>query len=64
MTQTNIYEEWQKLCEEHDAASDEYFGAQTALSKKFSRVAQGTSTSNPSETVLHKLVHKLGSDSI
>jgi hypothetical protein len=52
MSQNNIYEEWQKLCQEHDAARDKYFAALSTVNSKFSAIAQGNSNSNPDENEL------------
>ena len=42
-----IHAEWQKLCDEHDAARDEYFKAFAAVNQKFVAIAKGTSRTNP-----------------
>jgi hypothetical protein len=52
---TNLYEEWQKLCDEHDAARDAYSEASQVVNSKFAAVAKGTSRSNPTDEEFEKL---------
>lgn len=49
---TDLYTEWQKLCEEHEAARDVYFEAFAPVHQKFIQVFQGTSSTNPSDEEL------------
>ena len=44
--------EWQKLCDEHEAARDAYFNAFAPVNEKFRQIGQGASKTNPSETEL------------
>ncbi|MFC1693258.1 hypothetical protein ACFL1R_07120 [Candidatus Latescibacterota bacterium] len=43
----DIYDEWQKLCEEHEAARKAYFEAFSVVNVKFVEVARGRSSINP-----------------
>lgn len=54
MTQIDIDAEWQKLCEEHDAARDACFRAFPAANRKFTSIDQGTSHTNPTDDELSK----------
>lgn len=54
MTTTNIYEEWQKLCEQHEAARDAHFEALENVTRKFVGIGQGKSIANPSMEDLTK----------
>ncbi len=49
---TNLHEEWQKLCEEHETARDAYFEAFKPVNQKFSQIARGASGPNPSNDEL------------
>jgi hypothetical protein len=51
---TNLDEEWQKLCDENDAARDAYFNASKVVDSKFAAVVKGTSRTNPTEEELEK----------
>ena len=52
MNQTNVYTEWQRLCEEHEAARDAYFQAFATVNQKFVAIGQGSSSDNPNEEEL------------
>ena len=52
MTQIDVYAEWQKLCEEHDAARDAYFQAFGTVNQKFAAIGRRTSGINPSDDEL------------
>jgi hypothetical protein len=43
------YEEWRRLCQEHDAAREEFFSALSVVNKKYSAISQGRSGENPTE---------------
>lgn len=47
MTQIDVYGEWQKLCEEHEAARSAYLQAFAVVNYKFATISQGTSRANP-----------------
>ncbi|MGB8990567.1 MAG: hypothetical protein WCD80_00775 [Desulfobaccales bacterium] len=47
MTQTDLALEWEKLCEEHDAAMDAYFKKSATVTPKMASIAKGTSRDNP-----------------
>lgn len=49
MAQDDIYERWQELCAEHDAARDAYLDAWAAVNGKFGAIAKGTSHTNPTD---------------
>jgi hypothetical protein len=51
---TSLYEEWQNLCDEHDAARDAYSDAFKVVNSKFSSVAKGASKINSTEKELEK----------
>ena len=52
MTHIDISAEWQKLCDEHDAARDAYFKAFAVLNQKFAVIGQGKSNANPTDDEL------------
>jgi len=52
MSPNEIGPEWQKLCEEHEAARDAYFRAFAAVNQKFSAIGKGTSSVNPTSDEL------------
>ena len=52
---TNLYEEWQKLCDEHDAARDACSDAFKVVNSKFAAVVKGTSRTNPTEEETRKI---------
>lgn len=52
MNQINVYAEWQKLCDEHESAREDYFRAFTTVNQKFAAIAQGTSSINPGDDEL------------
>ena len=52
MTQTDIYPEWQKLCEEHDAARDAYLKVFVAVNNKFRAIGEEQSSTNPTNDEL------------
>ncbi len=54
MNRNDVYTEWQKLCDEHEAAREAYFQAFADVNQKFSAIGQGTSSNNPSEEELSK----------
>jgi len=47
VNQADQFAEWNKLCEEHEAARDAYFHAFANVNKKFAAIGQGTSAINP-----------------
>jgi hypothetical protein len=47
VTQIDVYAEWQKLCEEHEAVRDAYFQAFAIVNQKFAAIGRGTSGINP-----------------
>jgi len=49
MSEIDVSAEWQKLCEEHEAAKNAYFQAFSAVNQKFAAIARRTSKANPSE---------------
>ena len=49
MTQIDVYAEWQKLCEEHEAARDAYFQAFAHVNQKFAAIGKGSSRTHPTE---------------
>lgn len=51
---TNLDEEWQNLCDEQAAARDAYFDASKVECSKFAGVAEGTSSTNPTEEEIEK----------
>jgi hypothetical protein len=52
MIQADVYGEWQKLCEEHDAARDSYLKAFVAVNAKFRAIGEGNSSTNPTTNEL------------
>ena len=52
MSQNEIGAQWQKLCEEHEAARDAYFRAFAAVNQKFAAIGKGTSSVNPTSAEL------------
>ena len=52
MTQIDVYTEWQKLCEEHEAARDAYFQAFAIVNQKFAAIGRGTSGINATDDEL------------
>lgn len=52
MTDSDIYTQWQKLCDEHASARDAYFKAFTIINKKFMAIGQGESSINPTNEEL------------
>ena len=52
MSPNEIGPQWQKLCEEHEAARDAYFRAFGAVNQRFSAIARGTSNVNPTNAEL------------
>lgn len=52
---TDVYTEWQKLCEEHDTVGDAYLDAFALVNRKFVEIARGTSRNNPIVNDLDKL---------
>ena len=52
MTQTDIYTQWQKLCEEHDVVRDAYLKAFVAVNNKFHAIDKGNSSTNPTNDEL------------
>lgn len=52
MTQADVYTEWQKLCEEHEAARDAYLKAFIAVNNKFRAIGEGKSSTNPTNDEL------------
>lgn len=52
MTQIDISAEWQKLCDEHEAARAAYFQAFATVNQKFAAIAQGTAGTNPTDSEL------------
>jgi phage-related protein len=47
MNQDEIGPQWQKLCEEHEAAREAYFRAFAAINQKFVAIGKKTSNVNP-----------------
>lgn len=54
MDQYIVHMEWQKLRDEHEAASETYFQAFTAVNQKFAVFGQGSSSTNPTDEELSK----------
>lgn len=52
MTQLDVYTEWQKLCEQHEAAHSAYFLAFAVVNQKFSAIGSGVSSNNPTDDEL------------
>lgn len=52
MTKIDVYGEWQKLCEEHEAARDAYFQAFAVVNHKFVAIGQETSETNQTDNEL------------
>jgi hypothetical protein len=52
MSQNEIGAQWQKLCEEHEAARDAYFQAFATVNLKFAAIGRGTSSVNPTSAEL------------
>jgi len=52
MNQSEIYAEWEKLCEEHEKAREAYFKAFACVNQKFAAIGRGTSNENPSDNEL------------
>lgn len=52
MTQIDVSAEWQKLCDEHEAARAVYFQAFAVVNHKFAAIAHGTSRANPTDNGL------------
>ena len=52
MTSIDVYGEWQKLCEEHEAARDVYFQAFAVVNHKFVAIGQRASKFNPKDNEL------------
>jgi uncharacterized protein YdeI (YjbR/CyaY-like superfamily) len=48
MSEIDVPTEWQKLCDEHEAAKNAYFEAFSAVNQKFSTIARRASKGNPS----------------
>jgi hypothetical protein len=51
----DVFAEWQKLCDEHEAAQDAHSEALAVVYRKFSEIAKGTSHSNPTDDDLSVL---------
>jgi hypothetical protein len=49
MKESDIGEQWGRLCDEHEAARDAYFRAFSAVNQKFVAIGNSTSTANPTE---------------
>ena len=47
MSESDIYFEWQKLCDEHEAAKNAYSQAFSAVNQKFAAIARQNSRANP-----------------
>jgi hypothetical protein len=54
VTQIDVYAEWKKLLEDHEAARDAYFEASTIVNQKFVAIYRGTSGINPTDDELSK----------
>jgi hypothetical protein len=52
MTHIDIPSEWQKLCDAHAAARDDYFKAFAVVNQKFMTIGQGKSSANPTDDEL------------
>lgn len=52
MTDTKIYNEWRKLCEECATVRDAHLNAFNSVNQKFIAVGQGISCANPTNTEL------------
>lgn len=48
MEKNDIYAEWQKHCEEHEAAQSAYLNAFNNVNKRFAAIGSGASNTNPS----------------
>ena len=55
LTQTDVYAEWQILCEELKAASDALVKISVPITQKFASIAKGISNNNPTNEELIKL---------
>ena len=52
MPDNATYTQWEKLCEEHEAARAAYFQAFETVNQRFAAIYQGTSSTNPTNTEL------------
>ena len=52
---SNNYDEWQKLCEEYEAAREAHFKAYNVVKGKFVEIANGSSLNNPTKDEFDKL---------
>ncbi len=50
MSQSEVGAQWQKLCEEHEAARDGYFRAFATVNQKFEAIGRGASSVNPTSS--------------
>ena len=48
MTNPDMYEQWQSLCDKHEIARDAHYKALSIVNGKFRAVAKGASGHNPS----------------
>ena len=52
MTQIDVSAEWQKLCDEHEAARAAYLQAFAAVNHRFGSIAHGIARTNPTAVEL------------
>ncbi len=51
----DVFREWDRLCEEHDTARDEYFHALSVVRWRFASIGQEESKENPTKEELERL---------
>jgi hypothetical protein len=52
MNESDIGEQWSRLCDEHEAARNAYFCAFSAVNQKFVAIGSNTARVNPTESEL------------